>query len=123
MKLPCRTTAKSQKCNGRILWEDAKIGIKLSAEATNAGGSADNLEIAGICYVPEGTRAGGMRMDTPNKEFVLVGSLEELKAAGRLDVQGRHRPILIIYDRGRVFALDNRCPPWASRSRAVASRT
>jgi nitrite reductase/ring-hydroxylating ferredoxin subunit len=49
-------------------------------------------------------------MDAPNKEFVLVGSLEELKAEGRLVVQGGHRPILVIYDRGRVFALDNRCP-------------
>src|SRR5258708_28727016 len=51
-----------------------------------------------------------MRMDAPNKEFVLVGSLEELKAEGRLVVQGGHPPILVIYDRGRVFALDNRCP-------------
>ena len=49
-------------------------------------------------------------MDAPNEEFVLVGSLEELKAEGRLVVQGGHRPILVIYDRGRVFALDNRCP-------------
>ncbi|CAB3798572.1 hypothetical protein LMG28614_04791 [Paraburkholderia ultramafica] len=49
-------------------------------------------------------------MDTPNNEFVLVASLEELKAKGRLVVQGGHRPILVIYDRGRVFALDNRCP-------------
>src|SRR5579864_6241930 len=49
-------------------------------------------------------------MDASNKEFVLVGSLEELKAEGRLVVQGGHRPILVIYDRGRVFALDNRCP-------------
>lgn len=49
-------------------------------------------------------------MDAPNNEFVLVGSLEELKAEGRLVVQGGHRPILVIYDRGRVFALDNRCP-------------
>jgi nitrite reductase/ring-hydroxylating ferredoxin subunit len=24
--------------------------------------------------------------------------------------RGGHRPILVIYDRGRVFALDNRCP-------------
>ena len=49
-------------------------------------------------------------MDAPNKEFALAGSLEELKAKGRLVVHGGHRPILIIYDRGRVFALDNRCP-------------
>ncbi len=49
-------------------------------------------------------------MDAPNKEFALAGSLEELKAKGRLVVHGSHRPILVIYDRGRVFALDNRCP-------------
>ena len=29
---------------------------------------------------------------------------------GRLVVHGSHRPILVIYDRGYVFALDNRCP-------------
>jgi nitrite reductase/ring-hydroxylating ferredoxin subunit len=51
-----------------------------------------------------------MLMDTPNKEFTLAGSLEELKAKRRLVVHGGHRPILVIYDRGRVFALDNRCP-------------
>jgi nitrite reductase/ring-hydroxylating ferredoxin subunit len=49
-------------------------------------------------------------MDAPNKEFAFAGSLEELKAKGRLVVHGGHRPILVIYDRGRVFALDNRCP-------------
>jgi nitrite reductase/ring-hydroxylating ferredoxin subunit len=51
-----------------------------------------------------------MLMDVPNREFVLAGSLEELKAKGRLVLHGGHRPILVIYDRGRVFALDNRCP-------------
>ncbi|WGR70261.1 MULTISPECIES: Rieske (2Fe-2S) protein [unclassified Bradyrhizobium] len=49
-------------------------------------------------------------MDAPGKEFALAGSLEELKIEGRLVVRGGHRPILVIYDRGRVFALDNRCP-------------
>jgi len=51
-----------------------------------------------------------MLMDAPNKEFTLAGSLEELKLKGRLVVHGGHRPILVIYDRGRVFGLDNRCP-------------
>src|SRR2546430_15588221 len=51
-----------------------------------------------------------MLMDAPNKQFALAGSLEELKAKGRLVVHGSHRPILVIYDRGRFFALDNRCP-------------
>jgi nitrite reductase/ring-hydroxylating ferredoxin subunit len=49
-------------------------------------------------------------MDVPSREFVLAGSLEELKAKGRIVLHGSHRPILVIYDRGRVFALDNRCP-------------
>jgi nitrite reductase/ring-hydroxylating ferredoxin subunit len=52
----------------------------------------------------------GMFMDAPNKEFVRAGSLQELKAKGRLLVRGHHGPTLVIYDRGRVFALDNRCP-------------
>jgi nitrite reductase/ring-hydroxylating ferredoxin subunit len=49
-------------------------------------------------------------MDAQNNEFVFAGSLEQLKAKGRLVVHGHHRPILVIYDRARVFALDNRCP-------------
>lgn len=49
-------------------------------------------------------------MDAPGKEFALAGSLEELKSKGQLVLHGGHRPILVIYDRGRVFALDNRCP-------------
>jgi len=51
-----------------------------------------------------------MLMEAPTNEFALAASLAELKAKGRLVVHGRHRPILVIYDRGRVFALDNRCP-------------
>jgi nitrite reductase/ring-hydroxylating ferredoxin subunit len=49
-------------------------------------------------------------MDTQNKDFVRAGSLQELKAKGRLVVRGSHRPILVVHDGGRVFALDNRCP-------------
>src|SRR5512132_3661626 len=48
--------------------------------------------------------------DLPTTSFVRVGRLEELKARGRLVVRGPHRPILVVYDRGRIFALDNRCP-------------
>jgi nitrite reductase/ring-hydroxylating ferredoxin subunit len=66
---------------------------------------------------------GNMLMNAPDKEFVLAGSLEELKAKGRLVVHGGHRPILVIYDRGRVFAFDNRCPHMAFRSIGAASRT
>jgi nitrite reductase/ring-hydroxylating ferredoxin subunit len=49
-------------------------------------------------------------MNIPVTSFVRAGSLEELKAKGRLVVRGAHRPILVVHDRGRVFALDNRCP-------------
>jgi nitrite reductase/ring-hydroxylating ferredoxin subunit len=49
-------------------------------------------------------------MDAPTAEFSLAGSLAELRAKGRLVMHGAHRPILVVYDRGRVFALDNRCP-------------
>ena len=49
-------------------------------------------------------------VDTRQSDFVRVGSLEELKTRGRLVLRGRHRPVLVVYDQGRVFALDNRCP-------------
>lgn len=42
-------------------------------------------------------------MDTPTTDFVRAGSLKELKAKGRLVVHGAHRPILVGYDKGRVF--------------------
>ncbi|ACA19884.1 Rieske (2Fe-2S) domain protein [Methylobacterium sp. 4-46] len=51
-----------------------------------------------------------MLMEAPNREFSLAGSLEELSAKGRIVMHGHHRPILVIHDRGRVVALDNRCP-------------
>jgi nitrite reductase/ring-hydroxylating ferredoxin subunit len=49
-------------------------------------------------------------MDIPITNFVPAGDIEELKAKGRLVVRGAHRPILVVCDRGRIFALDNRCP-------------
>ena len=49
-------------------------------------------------------------MDTLTSDFVCAGTLEELKAKGRLVVHGRHRPVLLVHENGRVFALDNRCP-------------
>ncbi|ASP74854.1 (2Fe-2S)-binding protein (plasmid) [Sinorhizobium meliloti] len=51
-----------------------------------------------------------MPMDVPTSDFVHACSLAELKAKGRLVLHGRHSPILVVYDEGRVFALDNRCP-------------
>ena len=62
-------------------------------------------------------------MDTTASDFVLAGSLKELKAKGRLVVHGRHRPVLLVHEGGHVFALDNRCPIWVSRSIAAALRT
>ncbi|MGC2199363.1 MAG: Rieske (2Fe-2S) protein [Stellaceae bacterium] len=43
-------------------------------------------------------------------DFVCAGSLEELRAKGRLVVRGRHRPVLLVHEGGQVFAFDNRCP-------------
>ena len=61
-------------------------------------------------------------MDTLTSEFVRACSLDELKAKGRLVVHGRYPPILLVYDQGRVFALDNRCRIWASRWSEAASQ-
>src|SRR5258708_38880725 len=49
-------------------------------------------------------------MDTPTTDFVHAGSLKELKVKGRLVVHGPHRPILVVHDKDRVFARDDRCP-------------
>jgi nitrite reductase/ring-hydroxylating ferredoxin subunit len=42
--------------------------------------------------------------------FIRVGTLEELQAKGMMVVQGTRCPLLVIHDRGGIFALDNRCP-------------
>lgn len=49
-------------------------------------------------------------MQSMRSDFVRAGTLEELKAKGRLVVHGPHRPILLVHADRRVFALDNRCP-------------
>jgi nitrite reductase/ring-hydroxylating ferredoxin subunit len=49
-------------------------------------------------------------METMTSDFVRAGTLAELKDKGRLVVHGRHRPILVLYAGGQVFAVDNRCP-------------
>src|ERR1700732_1251601 len=49
-------------------------------------------------------------MDAAISGFVRAGSLDELKLKGRLLLHGRHRPILLVQEGGRVLALDNRCP-------------
>jgi nitrite reductase/ring-hydroxylating ferredoxin subunit len=55
-------------------------------------------------------------------ELLRAGTIEELKSKGRLVVRGAHRPILVVEDRGRIFALDA-VRIWASHSTAGASRT
>jgi nitrite reductase/ring-hydroxylating ferredoxin subunit len=42
--------------------------------------------------------------------FIRVATLEELKTAGMVVVRGTRCPLLVVYDDGKVFALDNRCP-------------
>ncbi len=49
-------------------------------------------------------------MDQASDEFIRVGTLEELKAKGRMVVGGKRWPILVIHENGAVHALDNRCP-------------
>ena len=43
-------------------------------------------------------------------DFFRVATLEDLKLAGKIVVRGARCPLLVIYDHGKVFALDNRCP-------------
>jgi nitrite reductase/ring-hydroxylating ferredoxin subunit len=42
--------------------------------------------------------------------LVAVAGLDELRQKGRLVVRGQGCPMLLVHDRGRVHALDNRCP-------------
>ncbi len=49
-------------------------------------------------------------MEVSAQDLVFAGTLDELKDKGRLLVHGHQRPILLLYDQGQVFALDNRCP-------------
>ena len=49
-------------------------------------------------------------MDQAADGFECAGTLEELRAKGQLVLRGRHRPVLVVHDHDRVFALDNRCP-------------
>jgi nitrite reductase/ring-hydroxylating ferredoxin subunit len=44
------------------------------------------------------------------EELICVGTLDELKTKGMTVVAGGVCPLLVVHDRGHVFALDNRCP-------------
>jgi nitrite reductase/ring-hydroxylating ferredoxin subunit len=43
-------------------------------------------------------------------EWIRVGTLEEVKARGLVVVHGGACPLLVVHDRGNIYALDNRCP-------------
>ncbi|MCH9018071.1 MAG: Rieske 2Fe-2S domain-containing protein [Chloroflexi bacterium] len=49
-------------------------------------------------------------MDKPSVEFIFACRLDELVVDGMRVVHGGPTPLLLVHDRGRVFALDNRCP-------------
>src|SRR5205085_531321 len=84
----------------------AKNAATGSAKAPHARGQAPILKGSKRQGPGKGDCRGGWLMDTPISGFVRAGSLEELKAKGRLVVHGPHRPILVIHDKDRVFVLD-----------------
>src|SRR5262249_723920 len=48
---------------------------------------------------------------TPRSDdWVRVGTLAELETSGMTMVRSGACPLLVVHDRGQVFALDNRCP-------------
>jgi nitrite reductase/ring-hydroxylating ferredoxin subunit len=47
---------------------------------------------------------------TSSTDFIRAATLEELKTKRMLVVRGAGYPLLVVYDDGKVFALDNRCP-------------
>ena len=61
-------------------------------------------------------------MQAPNTEFSRAGSLDELRAKGRIVMHGHHRPILVIYDPDASSPSTIVAPTWASRSSAAASK-
>ncbi len=49
-------------------------------------------------------------MDSVADSLLYAGTLSELKAAGHKVLHGGRTPILVVWHRDRVYALDNRCP-------------
>ena len=49
-------------------------------------------------------------VEPPAEDWVCAGTVEELKARGMAVVRGGMCPLLVVHDRGKFFALDNRCP-------------
>src|SRR4051812_17941726 len=44
----------------------------------------------------------GMTTDDTSQDFVRAGALADLERQGRLVLRGRHRPVLVLHDCGRV---------------------
>ena len=63
------------------------------------------------------------RSTTHSTDFIRVATLDELKTAGMIVVRGARCPLLVVYDDGKVFALDNRCRILDSRSIEARSKT
>ena len=55
--------------------------------------------------------------------FIRAGTLDELRDRRRMVFSTPGGAVLIAAEGDDVVALDNRCPTWASRSTAAASRT
>jgi hypothetical protein len=74
--------------------------IQCLGPAEERGHVADRIDIVGR---PQLNGAAAERslekpaMDTTASDFVLAGSLEELRAKGRLVVHGRHRAVLLVH--------------------------
>ncbi len=51
-----------------------------------------------------------MRERVTDKEFIRVCPLEELAAKRMVVAHGPCGPLVVVHEKGRVFALDNRCP-------------
>jgi nitrite reductase/ring-hydroxylating ferredoxin subunit len=45
-----------------------------------------------------------------DREFIRVCPLQELRGKKMTVAAGPHGPLVVVHDKGRVFALDNRCP-------------
>src|SRR6516165_3526869 len=87
-----------------------------AATANRQGERATALVIGrAVRKIHNGARAGASAQSQRggaivSGEFQYACTLDELKRKGRLVMHGSHRPVLLILDRDRVRALDNRCP-------------
>lgn len=52
----------------------------------------------------------GAAMNDAKSDFVFACTLKQLEAKGSFLALGHHRPVLVVHEHDRVFALGNRCP-------------